>query len=61
MNKYSNIYWVAVVYDAVTGLTTHTVQGKYYRHYGHNIIVGPVILPSPRKEPNDLHEKFLQA
>ena len=66
-NKYSNIYWVAVVYDDVTGSPAHTVQGRqgsYYdlfRHYGHNIVVGRVILPSYRNEPSDISGKFWAA
>ena len=63
-NKYSSIQWVAVVYDEVTGWEAHTVKGTYYhhfRHYGHNIVVGRVILPSYRNVPSDLSGKFWRA
>ena len=61
---YPSVYWVAVVYDDVTGFEEHTVVGSYhhlFRHYGHNIVVGRVILPSYRNEPSDISGRFWAA
>ena len=63
-NKYSSVYWVVVVYDDVSGYEAHTVKGSYhhlFRHYGHNIVVGRVILPSNGNEPSDISERFRAA
>ena len=40
------------------------MKGSYhhlFRHYGHNIVVGRVILPSYRNEPSDISGKFWRA
>ena len=63
-DKYPSVYWVVVVYDDVSGYKAHNVKGSHYhlfRHYGHNIVVGQVILPSYRKKPSDISGKFWQA
>ena len=62
-DKYPSVYWV-VVYDDVSGREAHTVKGSYYhlfRHYGYNIVVGRVILPSNGNEPSDISGKFWAA
>ena len=63
-DKYGAVYWVVVVYDDVSGYQEHTVKGTnfhLFRHYGHNIVVGHVKLPSSRNAPSDLSEKFWEA
>ena len=40
------------------------MKGSYhhlFRHYGHNIVVGRVILPSNGNEPSDISGKFWAA
>ena len=64
-DKYPGVYWVAVVYDDVTGFSKHTVravEGSSYhlwRHYGHNIVVGRLI--NPQTSYSNLDSLFWQA
>ena len=63
-NRYSNVLWVVVVYDDVSGWDAHTVIGHYYhlfRHYGHNIVVSRITEPFRRKAPVDIGGKFNRA